>query len=158
MAEKVARNLGGRPRSADRSDLVASLAVKHDAQARRTSRQIDDLKQNHLPADLAAQFLGQERARVRLLVTHAYGSSDLAAELAGLSTVEAVEDLLRRTAFQLLRDLASADDLPAASTRRVRRPLPPSRSLASARARGARLQAELIGLRERCRPAHQGGR
>lgn len=135
----------GRPRSPARADLASALRERQDSQARRTARQIRDLEQQHIVAREASAAWTAEAARVTTRLRQLPGA--LAAAISAGDDPPTVERVVRSAVHQVLRDLAGSGATGRAKTRRPPQ-LRPSASLASARARGARLQARLVDARE----------
>lgn len=145
-----ARKRRGRPRSQDRIELAAALIQRHDALAAREARRIRDILETHVPAYELAPVWNRERERIAERLRRVPG------ELAPL-VVSAVESgrsvpVTLDEHVRSLTDLA-ADPTPAPrlSPRPAvfcapREPLEPSRSVAQARARVARLQAQRMEL------------
>ncbi len=136
----------GRPKSADRSELVEAQIARCDALARRTRRQVWQLERDHVSRaesdrDMAG-VLTTVSARVRQL------PDELAAAVADAAAVApgAVAAVLGRGIDHVLRELAASAPPGATSARAPR--LNRSRSLAAARARLARLHAGRIEASE----------
>lgn len=157
-ARKTTRNPGGRPRSADRSELTAAQIEKQDAYARRLSTKIRRLLETHVPAAHADRVWRAEQDRLRGLVERWAQETVpdvMAVHGKGRAHVEAA---LRQSSRTLLQRLAEGDgavpvvellaDLPSDPLLERPRPVHASKTLAAARARVARLQARRITLED----------
>jgi hypothetical protein len=144
----------GRPRKPQTTRLIAALIAKQDAMSRRTARKINDLLATHVLAESVDLLRRHERRRARRCIERVMAAA--APRIATLTDPDAVERLLEEEIHALLLELADGamevEPLP---------PLPPdepqarvcrSETLAEARGQHARLQARLIGLKERIVP------
>ena len=152
--DKSRRGRRGRPTKPETTLLISSLIAKQDAMSRRLVRQISDIERAHLPADECRLVWAAERIRVREIISRRMRAAVLS--LAPAADVTVVSTQLEAFARATLIELAG--DVQPATTSRPRPAvrLGPSRTLSTARARVASLQAELMDLKARCvrDPAH----
>jgi hypothetical protein len=153
MREKNLRNpKGGRPRSADRSALIAAQIRRVDALARRTHSQIWRLLSTHVSSDSVDRVWRNESVRIRGVLMGVYDNQSSARRVfdacSSSPPLPAIERELKALAHEALREIA----FPNSSSMPFDWPDPPclakSRSLAAARARLADLQANLIDVRQ----------
>jgi hypothetical protein len=157
--KKTARNPGkqlGRPRSASRSELTLSQIARADALSRRTARRIAHILDTHIPVEDVI------RARDKANAILAQQFAPVAAELAPIVAAQSDPAIVFQTVDSAVRsvlnhvaDLYKAEagrpgplglvDLTLVRPRRLR----PSRSLAAARARSARLHVQWLDLTAR---------
>jgi hypothetical protein len=152
----------GRPKSKVRSALIASQIVRVDALARREASRVRAMLSRYISLEAATAAWAAEKTQARNIISDRYASAPpdvLAAALSG--GLFGVEQALKTLAFTTLRALASAPPASRPVPRRDPLLVPPpatfkaSTSLAAARGRLARLQAQRMDLVGRVVPNHQ---
>jgi hypothetical protein len=152
-ARKIARKSMGRPKSPDRSELTKALIAKQDAQARRLAAQVREILGTHFLVDDVE--LGRQNSdgviRARLL----HIPSELTPQVAASADANAVATLIDQRIRAALDEVADTLERPPVlpclgrPPAMLKRPGPirPSKSLALARARCARLSGQLMDLK-----------
>ncbi|MPZ16577.1 MAG: hypothetical protein GEV06_01490 [Luteitalea sp.] len=151
--KKVHGKSRGRPRKRQNTELVSALCAKQDAMARRLAGQVREILGSHVRAVEAdwERAHSDRLIRERCLRIPQELTSQVAT-LTDASQVTALIDQHIRSALTEVADRLEREPCPAYPGRRpamlrVPGPIKPSRSLALARARCARLAGQLMDLR-----------